>query len=80
MRHIVQSAKDCVAQRSDTLRAGTETREDMLAQLFEVLYTKGDKIDYSVQDIEQEAYSALYDLTISAHFSPFLTDALTKLL
>ena len=56
---IISAARACVARRSQSLAAGNETRRDLLQQLFEVYRDRGEKLDYGIHDIEQEAWVAL---------------------
>lgn len=57
--NIGTSARACVAKRfSDTTKSEYQ-RTDILQQLYDVHKEKGDKVDFQMGDIEQEAYVAL---------------------
>ncbi|KAJ0107927.1 pisatin demethylase [Diaporthe amygdali] len=61
VEHIGISARSYVARRFDEgTRLESRKRSDMLQQLFEVHLEKGDKVDFHMGDIEQEAYVALF--------------------
>lgn len=57
VENIGISARSYVARRFDEgARLGSRKRTDMLQQLYDVHLDKGDKVDFHMGDIEQEAY------------------------
>jgi hypothetical protein len=55
--HISTAAKDCVGRR---LRGEDDVeRRDILNQLLDIVASKGEKDDFQVPEVEQEAYSGL---------------------
>ncbi|RFU33931.1 hypothetical protein B7463_g2447, partial [Scytalidium lignicola] len=52
----------CVKRRLDEINSGTYTgaRKDLLAKFFDIYAEKGEKVDFKLADIEQEAYIALF--------------------
>jgi hypothetical protein len=38
---------------------GEETRKDMLGKMLSIVWEKGEKYDWSVQDVEQECFVAM---------------------
>jgi hypothetical protein len=60
LKHIATAAKGCVAKRREEMASGNETiRNDILNKLFAIHIDKGQKYDFQIPDIEQEAYVAL---------------------
>lgn len=62
IENIGTAARACVAKRFDQgpqLEA-SEKRTDILQQLYDIHVEKGSKVDFSMGDIEQEAYVALF--------------------
>lgn len=60
--NIGVAARKCVAERFDKLNAGKdegEHRTDISEQLYEIHREKGEKVDFKIGDIQQEAYVAL---------------------
>ena len=75
--HIGISARSYVARRFDEgTRLGSRKRTDMLQQLYDVHLEKGDKLDFHMGDIEQEAYVGLSSsyLPASQHNVKWSTD------
>lgn len=61
VENIGISARSYVARRFDEgTQLETRKRTDMLQQLYDVHLEKGDKVDFHMGDIEQEAYVALF--------------------
>lgn len=59
--HIADAARSCVADRL-AYPATTEDgkpRRDLLQQLLGIIDTKGEKVDFGIQEVEYEAYVAL---------------------
>ena len=56
---IATAAKRCVSQRFEDVKAGKEVRHDMTDQMIEIYRENGAKLDFTLHDIEQEAYVAL---------------------
>ena len=48
-----------VARRVKDIEAGNQTRKDMLGQLLEIVWDRGEKVDWSVKDVEQEGFAAM---------------------
>lgn len=61
LQSVSNSAKEHVGKRQDLLEAGKagDTKKDLLAKLFELNRTKGEQEDFTIADIQQEAYVAL---------------------
>ncbi|KAF2229156.1 cytochrome P450 [Viridothelium virens] len=47
-----------VADRIRKIEGGQQTREDMLGKLLNYVWDKGEKVDWTVQDVEQECFVA----------------------
>lgn len=62
--HVVATAKSCVSQRQEALELAEKTenvpRTDLMQQLFSIMTEKGEKIDFGIPEIQQEAYVALF--------------------
>ena len=60
LKHIANAAKTCVETRRKQMEDGQEPiRNDILNKMFAVRNEKGDKCDFQIPEIEQEAYVAL---------------------
>ncbi len=58
--NIGVAARGCVAKRFDENRKDEEQpRTDLLEQLYEIHREKGEKVDFQLGDIQQEAYVGL---------------------
>lgn len=62
--HIDVAARSCVATRfegqySATGKIDSAPRRDLLQQLLEIRETKGEKVDFTLGDVESEAYVGL---------------------
>jgi hypothetical protein len=49
------AARTCVAKR----RAAAPDRQDLMGHLLNIMHTKGEKVDFGVGEVEQEANTAL---------------------
>ncbi|KIW60511.1 hypothetical protein PV05_00723 [Exophiala xenobiotica] len=59
--NIGVAARGCVAKRFDENRKDEEQpRTDLLEQLYEIHREKGEKVDFQLGDIQQEAYVGLF--------------------
>ncbi|KAJ9631144.1 hypothetical protein H2204_008366 [Knufia peltigerae] len=59
--NIGVSARRCVAERFDKTSKDEESRRtDILEQLYDIHEEKGEKVDFQLGDIQQEAYVALF--------------------
>jgi hypothetical protein len=56
---IILAAKDCVAERQRQIEEGKPLRQDILTKLFDIHRQKGDKEDFHIPEIEQEAWAAV---------------------
>ena len=60
LKNIANAAKTSVQKRRQEMAAGNVTiRNDILNQLFIIHNERGEKSDFQISDIEQEAYVAL---------------------
>ncbi len=60
LKNVETAAKDAVAERSALMKKGeAEGKEDILNSLFEVMETKGEKVDFGLTEIIVEVYVAL---------------------
>jgi hypothetical protein len=58
--NIGVAARSCVAKRFDEApKSEGQSRTDILEQLYRIHLEKGDKVDFQLGDIQQEAYVAL---------------------
>ncbi len=59
--NIATSAKACVAKRfgPNSVKSDGPQRTDIVQQLYEIHVEKGEKVDFQMGDIEQEAYVSL---------------------
>ncbi|EXJ84620.1 hypothetical protein A1O3_05290 [Capronia epimyces CBS 606.96] len=61
IENIGTSARRCVAQRfAEESKDEGQHRSDILDQLYRIHLEKGDKVDFNLGEIEQEAYVALF--------------------
>ena len=63
---MVSAAKDCVAERLQKVEKGQSVRQDMLAKLLGIMegsINKTDKEEFTLDDVQQEAWIALYVLS-----------------
>ena len=58
-RRVKIVRKQVVANRMKTEENRTETRTDMLGKMLNIVWEKGEKYDWSVQDVEQECFVAM---------------------
>jgi len=56
---IATASKNCVAKRFGKGAKSEEHRTDILDQLYSIHVEKGEKVDFGLGEIEQEAYVAL---------------------
>lgn len=60
IEHIANAARGCVGERMQGSTDGEEShRRDILHQLLEITYTKGEKVDFGIREVEYEAYVGL---------------------
>lgn len=60
LKNINQAARTCVAKRRSEMASGDAViRNDILNKLFAIHNEKGEKYDFQIPDIEQEAYVAM---------------------
>ena len=59
MQRMKAKGKKMVADRMKQVQSGTQTRKDMLGKLLRISWEKGDKYDWTVQDVEQECLVAM---------------------
>lgn len=57
--NIGTAARKCVAKRFETVSKTGENRTDILEQLYSIHVEKGEKVEFGLGEIEQEAYVAL---------------------
>lgn len=57
--NIGTSARACVAKRFAAESASEYQRTDIIQQLYDIHKEKGEKVDFQMGDLEQEAYIAL---------------------
>ena len=69
LKHIMSAARSCVMQRQQDMKDGKPLRRDMLDKLFSIHAEKGEKHDFQIRDIEQEAFVALYVISVPQSFS-----------
>lgn len=62
MNHMTDAARECVGKRvNDEGQIIEEAeRRDMLQQLLDIVYTKGEKVDFRVGEVQLEAWGALF--------------------
>ena len=62
--HIAAAARSCVEKRraAEALKQEGEPRTDLLHHLLQIVADKGEKLDFSIGEVEYEAYVALYDI------------------
>ncbi|KIX04389.1 uncharacterized protein Z518_05257 [Rhinocladiella mackenziei CBS 650.93] len=61
VENIGKASRNCVAKRfEETSKNEGPRRTDILDQLFAIQQEKGDKVDFKLGDIEQEAYVGLF--------------------
>jgi hypothetical protein len=53
------TGRKVVADRMKAVENGEETRKDMLGKMLSIVWEKGEKYDWSVQDVEQECFVAM---------------------
>jgi hypothetical protein len=60
MNHIIDTARTSVDNRVSAVGApeGPE-RKDILHSLLSIVYSKGEKLDFGVEDVKNEAFAAL---------------------
>lgn len=56
---IAEAARTCVAKRFNEPPAEGEKRTDILQQLYDIYQEKGDKVDFKMGEITQEAWVGL---------------------
>ncbi len=59
LKNIRKAATDCVTRRRQEMEIGKESRRDILDKLFAVKAEKGEKVDFGIDEIEQESYVAM---------------------
>ncbi|KAI4657680.1 uncharacterized protein J4E78_006068 [Alternaria triticimaculans] len=60
LKNVETAAKDAVAERSALMKKGeADGKDDILNSLFEVMETKGAKVDFGLTEITVEVYVAL---------------------
>jgi hypothetical protein len=67
IKHISAAARGSVAARANTdLKSESrEDRTDLLHHLLKIVKDKGEALDFGKGEVESEAYSAMYEHTIS---------------
>ena len=59
MQKVKVTGKKVVADRMRQVESQEETRKDMLGKMLNIVWEKGEKYDWSVQDVEQECFVAM---------------------
>ncbi|KAJ5318481.1 cytochrome P450 [Penicillium atrosanguineum] len=60
MNHIIETARKSVDNRASAVgAAGKQERKDILHNLLAIVYSKGDRLDFSIEDVKNEAFAAL---------------------
>ena len=59
LKNIQKAAADCVTRRRQEIESGKESRRDILDKLSAVKAEKGEKVDFGIDEIEQESYVAM---------------------
>ncbi|KAJ6086421.1 cytochrome P450, partial [Penicillium canescens] len=60
MNHIIETARTSVDDRVSAVSTpGKQERRDLLHNLLTIVYSKGDKLDFGIEDVKNEAFAAL---------------------
>ncbi|KAI0123923.1 cytochrome P450 [Xylariales sp. AK1849] len=60
MNHIIETARTSVSNRVSAVAApGKREREDLLHNLLTIVHSKGDELDFGIEDVKNEAFAAL---------------------
>jgi hypothetical protein len=60
MNHIIETARTSVDDRVSAIKAdGKQERKDLLHNLLAIVNSKGDNLDFGVEDVKNEAFAAL---------------------
>lgn len=60
MNRIIETARTSVDERvSAAASSGTRDRKDLLHNLLAIVRSKGDEVDFGVEDVKNEAFAAL---------------------
>ncbi|KAI9719365.1 MAG: hypothetical protein M1828_006266 [Chrysothrix sp. TS-e1954] len=59
MQKVKKTGQRVVANRMREVENQQQTRKDMLGKMLQIVYEKGEKSDWSVQDVEQECFVAM---------------------
>jgi hypothetical protein len=60
MNHIIETARTSVDNRVSAVTApGKPERKDILHNLLSIVYSKGEKLDFGIEDVKNEAFAAL---------------------
>lgn len=59
-RHIETAAEACVMERQRLLADGASAKKnDILGALFDIIREKGEKVDFGIEEVKVEIYTAL---------------------
>ena len=60
MNHIIETARASVDKRASAVaEPGKGERKDLLHNLLNIVSSKGDKLDFGIEDVKNEAFAAL---------------------
>lgn len=60
MNHIIETARTSVDDRVSAIIApGKRERKDLLHNLLDIVQSKGEELDFGVEDVKNEAFAAL---------------------
>ncbi|KAI0547173.1 cytochrome P450 [Xylaria curta] len=60
MNHVIETARTSVDNRVSSVAAsGKHDRKDLLHNLLTIVHSKGDELDFGIEDVKNEAFAAL---------------------